>query len=149
MTALGLTQQQHDTRRRGLGGSDIAAVLGLDPYRGPWDDEAVVECVRLATLEQLGRDLARRIDEYCVTAEAAKKRAYDADDLVEVGDATEAANLAAADAGNCLSCVIALVGSGDTITTQHAIAASRTARTHAAMAERRWLQLVKLRVAHA
>lgn len=35
--ALGLTDEQRAARRRGIGGSDIAAILGLDPYRGPFD----------------------------------------------------------------------------------------------------------------
>jgi putative phage-type endonuclease len=33
----GLTDEQHAVRAQGIGGSDIAALLGLDPYRGPWD----------------------------------------------------------------------------------------------------------------
>src|SRR5574343_86716 len=37
MVALGLSDEQLATRRKGLGGSDMAAVLGLDPYRGPFD----------------------------------------------------------------------------------------------------------------
>lgn len=37
MTALGLTDEQRARRRLGIGGSDIAAILGLDPYRGPFD----------------------------------------------------------------------------------------------------------------
>ena len=42
MTALpkkpaGLTDAQRAARRHGLGGSDVAAVLGLDPWRSPLD----------------------------------------------------------------------------------------------------------------
>lgn len=36
MTALGLTEDQLRERRSGIGGSDIAAVLGVDPYRTRW-----------------------------------------------------------------------------------------------------------------
>lgn len=28
--------QWHEWRRQGIGGSDIAAILGISPYRGPW-----------------------------------------------------------------------------------------------------------------
>lgn len=37
MTALGLSDEQLAMRRRGIGGSDVAALLGLDPYRTAWD----------------------------------------------------------------------------------------------------------------
>ena len=30
-----LTQEQKELRRQGLGGSDLAAVLGLSPWRSP------------------------------------------------------------------------------------------------------------------
>lgn len=35
--ALGLTEEQIAMRRTGIGGSDIPAILGVDPYRGPWN----------------------------------------------------------------------------------------------------------------
>lgn len=39
MTAavLGLTEEQLRQRRGGIGGSDIPAILGVDPYRSPWN----------------------------------------------------------------------------------------------------------------
>jgi putative phage-type endonuclease len=37
MSILMLTDDQQKERRTGIGGSDIAAVLGCDPYRSPWN----------------------------------------------------------------------------------------------------------------
>jgi putative phage-type endonuclease len=37
VTSIGLTHEQVEARKRGIGGSDAAAVLGIDPYRTPLD----------------------------------------------------------------------------------------------------------------
>lgn len=34
---IGLTEEQLRMRRSGIGGSDIPAILGVDPYRSPWN----------------------------------------------------------------------------------------------------------------
>lgn len=98
-----------------------------------------------ATLEELGRELARRAEAFAASAEASYKQACNSSDVLEVALAAESSGLAAHHANECMGAVIALLGTGDTVLLKHVIAEARNARTHQAMAERRWLQLKNTR----
>lgn len=115
----------------------------------PGHDDAVAECLRLASLEQLGQELARRCTEACLAAAAAKETARTSDSMVVVGTAAALAHSAAELCGNLSSAVFSVLGAGDIETTKRCFAEAREASTHAALAATRWSLMTKGRSAHA
>lgn len=112
-------------------------------------DEAIVECIRLASLEQLGNELARRCSAALAEAEQCKETARTSDDLVVIAEAATMAHAAAELCGHLSSAVCSLLGAGDVAVTKQAFAEARTASTHAALAATRWSLMKKARCAHA
>jgi hypothetical protein len=104
----------------------------------PAHDDAIVECVRLASLEQIGADLARRCGEALAVALASKETARTSDDLLKIASAADAAYQASELCGHLSSAVCSLLGSGDVETVQLCFAHAREAGTHAALAAARW-----------
>lgn len=107
----------------------------------PFDQDhsdAIVECVRLASLEQLGIELARRCADACIAAATAKEVARTSDDLVAIGEAAALAHHAAELCGHLSSAVCSLLGSADSETVKRCFAEAREASTHAMLAATRW-----------
>lgn len=89
------------------------------PFDGEHDD-AIVECIRLASLEQLGRELARRAAAHLDQAEAAYQVARQSTNPLVVGPAAETAQQAAEWAGRCAQATMAMLGAGDVATVNEA-----------------------------
>jgi hypothetical protein len=116
----------------------------------PDHSDAVSECIRLASLEQLGAELARRCHDACIAAASAKELARTSDDLVVIGEAASMAHQASELCGHLSSAVCSLLGAGDVETTQRCFADAREAGTHAMLAATRWRLMRERRgVCHA
>jgi hypothetical protein len=119
------------------------------PFDGPHAD-AVAECIELASIEQLGRELARRCERALEAALAAKETCRTTDDLLVIATSAEAAYQASELCGHLSSAVCSLLGSADVETVKRCFAAAREASTHAALAAARWALMKKRApVAHA
>lgn len=112
-------------------------------------DDAVAECLRLASLEQMGQELARRCHDACLAAASAKELARMSDDLVAIADAATMAHNAAELCGHLSSAVFSLLGAGDVETTKKCFSDAREASTHSALAATRWAHMKRGRAAHA
>lgn len=112
-------------------------------------DESIVECIRLASLEQLAAELAHRCHNACIAAAAAKETARTNDDLVLIAEAATMAHTASELCGHLASAVCSLLGAGDVETTKRCFADAREASTHAMLAATRWATMKQGRVAHA
>ena len=112
-------------------------------------DDSIAECLRLASLEQFGAELARRCHDACLAAAAGKELARTSDDLLAIGSAADAAHQAAELCGHLASAVCSLIGTADVELVKQAFAAAREAATHAALAATRWsLMRTRRGVAH-
>ena len=107
------------------------------PFDQP-HDESIAECVRLSSLDTLGREVARRCAQAADMAEAAKERARTSDDLVEIAAAAELAQESSMWCGRLASAVTAILGEGDVVEVKRCWALVREAGTHAALAATRW-----------
>lgn len=112
-------------------------------------DDAVAECLRLASLDQIGHELARRCHDACLAAASAKELARTSDDLVAIGDAAAMSHQMAELCGHLSSAVFSLLGAGDIETTKKCFAEAREASTHSALAATRWALMKQGRAAHA
>jgi len=112
-------------------------------------DDAVAECLRLASLEQLGNELARRCHDACLAAASAKETARTSDDLLVIGEAATMAHHAAELCGHLSSAVCSVLGAGDVETTKRCFADAREASTHSMLAATRWALMKQGRSAHA
>ncbi len=101
-------------------------------------DESIVECLRLASPEQIGAELARRCEQALGAALSAKETARTTDDLLVIATSAEAAYQASELCGHLSSAVCSLLGSGDVETVKKCFAQAREASTHAALAATRW-----------
>ena len=107
----------------------------------PFDGEhsaAIQECIELASLEQLGREAARRCHQAYDVALAAKERARSSDDLLEIAAAAEMAYEAAQWCGRLASAANSLIGNADIAEIQRCFELARNAGSHAALAATRW-----------
>jgi len=104
----------------------------------PAHDDAIVECVRLASLDQLGRELARRAAAHLDQAEAAYQVARQGTDPLVVGPAAQMAETAAEWATRCAQATMAMLGTGDLATVQEANDHARAAWRCASNALAAW-----------
>lgn len=118
------------------------------PFDQPHDD-SIVECLRLASLDQVGAELARRCHDACIAAAAAKEVARQSDDILAIGSAASAAHQAAELCGHLSSAVCSLLGTADVDLVKQAFAQAREASTHAVLAATRWSLMKNARCAHA
>jgi hypothetical protein len=79
------------------------------PFDGPHED-AIIECIRLASVPQLGRELARRVENYAETAKLAEDASGRACDLLGVAHAADMAHAASQRAGDLCLAVLGCLG---------------------------------------
>lgn len=119
------------------------------PFDGEHAD-AIVECLRLASLEQLGREHARRAAAHLDQAEAAFQLARESTDPVIVGTAAELAQAAAEWATRSAQAAMAMLGAGDVATVNQASDHARAAHRCASNAAAAWQRCKEdRRCAHA
>jgi hypothetical protein len=113
-------------------------------------DDAIAECLQLASLEQLGGELARRCHASLLAASAAKETARTSDDLIVIAEAASMAHQASELCGHLSSAAYLLLGQADVETTKRCFADAREASTHSMLAATRWALMRERRgVAHA
>jgi hypothetical protein len=115
------------------------------------DADAVATALRGASLDQLGRELARRAVAFCDSARLAKDLAFATDNPVSVAANLEAARQSAVWCGRLASAVLALLGSGDDETVNNSFALAGTAREYVSRVEARlqWVVEREGKRAHA
>lgn len=101
-------------------------------------DDAIVECVRLASLEQLGREMARRAGALLDQAEAAWQQARRSTDPLDVGSAAMAAQSAAEWCTRVAQAAQALIGTGDVELVKETMGYATAAHRCASNAEAAW-----------
>jgi putative phage-type endonuclease len=68
VASIGLSDEALDERRKGIGASDVAGILGVDPWRSPWDvwsdKRGLVEPWKGNEATKIGQYLERAVIDY-------------------------------------------------------------------------------------
>lgn len=107
-------------------------------------DEQAARALEFATLEQIGRALARKVDHLVAACDDAVKAVdQGGESLLAVAGAAASARYFADSANDAAQAVLSLIGNGDTDLTTRALNAAKRAEREAARIERRWTWMKK------
>jgi hypothetical protein len=101
-------------------------------------EDQLAQALEMATVEQLGRELARRVEKLAAAVDDAERTAQDSDDVLVIAGAAAMATYSAAAAGDYSQAVCVLIGKGDLALTNRSLHLASRARRHAERTERRW-----------